>query len=107
MRGRNLAGQPAEMERRCGPNLGRTMSSLGYRTFGIGKFHTAPWDEDLGYETLLRSEETYNQVTREDDSYASWLAREHPEFNFLEHIMENGPRCITFRKGAPAARAGS
>ncbi len=82
-----VAGQPAEMERRCGPYLGRTMSSLGYRTFGIGKFHTAPPDEDLGYETCLRSEETYDRTTRQHDSYASWLAREHPEYNFLEHLM--------------------
>ena len=82
-----VVGQPAQMERRCGPYLGRTMSSLGYRTFGIGKFHTAPPDEDLGYETCLRSEETYDRTTRQHDSYASWLAREHPEFNFLEHLM--------------------
>src|SRR5678815_1881331 len=82
-----VAGQPAEMERRCGPYLGRTMSSLGYRTFGIGKFHTAPPDEDLGYESCLRSEETYDRTTRQHDSYASWLAQEHPEYNFLEHLM--------------------
>jgi arylsulfatase len=82
-----IAGQPAEMERRCGPYLGRTMSSLGYRTFGIGKFHTAPPNEDLGYETCLRSEETYDRTTRGHDSYASWLAREHPEYSFLEHLM--------------------
>ena len=54
------AGQAAEMEARCGPYLGRTMSRLGYRTFGIGKFHTYPWNEDVGYQTLRRSEETYH-----------------------------------------------
>ena len=75
------------MEARCGPYLGRVMSGLGYRTFGIGKFHTAPWNEDLGYETFLRSEETYDPITREGDSYAAWLARAHPEFGFLEHLM--------------------
>jgi choline-sulfatase len=75
------------MEARCGPYLGRAMSGLGYRTFGIGKFHTAPWNEDLGYETFLRSEETYDPMTREGDSYAAWLARTHPEFIFLEHLM--------------------
>lgn len=80
-------GQPAGMEERCGPYLGRTMSRLGYRTFGVGKFHTAPWNEDLGYETFLTSEETYNSVTRPGDGYASWLAREHPEFNFVEQLM--------------------
>jgi arylsulfatase len=82
-----VAGQPLQMEARCGPYLGRVMSGLSYRTFGIGKFHTAPWNEDLGYETFLRSEETYNAMTREGDNYAGWLSRQHPEFNFLEHLM--------------------
>ena len=49
-----VAGQALEMEARCGPYLGRTMSRLGAGTFGIGKFHTTPWNEDLGYETLWR-----------------------------------------------------
>lgn len=82
-----VTGQPLQMEARCGPYLGRIMSGLGYRTFGIGKFHTAPWNEDLGYETFLRSEETYDPITREGDSYAAWLGRTHPEFGFLEHLM--------------------
>ena len=80
-------GQPLEMETRCGPYLARVMSRLGYRTFGIGKFHTYPWDEDVGYETLRRSEETYHPPAREGDDYGSWLAREHPEFDFLEQPM--------------------
>ncbi|HXQ02640.1 MAG TPA: sulfatase-like hydrolase/transferase [Candidatus Udaeobacter sp.] len=78
------AGQAAEMEARCGPYLARTMSRLGYRTFGIGKFHTYPWNEDVGYETLWRCEETYHPPAREGDDYGSWLTREHPEFDFLE-----------------------
>jgi len=82
-----VTGQPAEMEARCGHYLARTMSRLGYRTFGIGKFHTAPWDEDLGYETLWRCEETYHPPKREGDDYGSWLSREHPEFDFLEQPM--------------------
>jgi arylsulfatase len=82
-----VAGQASEMEARCGPYLGRTMSRLGYRTFGIGKFHTNPWNEDLGYETLWRCEETYHPPKREGDDYGSWLAREHPEFDFLEQPM--------------------
>jgi arylsulfatase A-like enzyme len=81
------AGQAREMETRCGPYLARVMSRLGYRTFGIGKFHTYPWDEDVGYETLWRSEETYHPPAREGDDYGSWLAREHPEFDFLEQPM--------------------
>ena len=47
------------MEGRCGQYLARTMQRLGYRTFGIGKFHSDPWDEDLGYEVHLHSEELY------------------------------------------------
>ena len=31
-----------------------------------------------------RSEETYNSLSRQGDDYALWLAREHPEFDFLE-----------------------
>ncbi|HZR06160.1 MAG TPA: sulfatase-like hydrolase/transferase [Candidatus Udaeobacter sp.] len=77
-------GQAVEMEARCGPYLGRTMSRLGYRTFGIGKFHTYPWNEDVGYETLWRSEETYHPPAREGDDYGSWLTQEHPAFDFLE-----------------------
>ncbi len=82
-----VVGQAPKMEERCGPYLGRTMTKLGYRTFAIGKFHTAPWDEDLGYETLFRSEETYSPTTRKGDSYAAWLAQNHPEYNFVEQLM--------------------
>jgi arylsulfatase A-like enzyme len=82
-----VAGQQVEIERRCGPYLARTMSRLGYRTFGIGKFHTDPWNENLGYEVLLRSEETYSLVSRQGDDYALWLAREHPAFDFAEQPM--------------------
>ncbi|HEY4282526.1 MAG TPA: sulfatase-like hydrolase/transferase, partial [Chthoniobacterales bacterium] len=80
-------GQAVQMEERCGAYLARTMSRLGYRTFGVGKFHTNPWNEDLGFETLWRCEETYHPPNREGDDYGSWLAREHPEFDFLEQPM--------------------
>ena len=80
-------GQALEMEARCGAYLARTMSRLRYRTFGVGKFHTNPWNEDLGFETLWRCEETYHPPNREGDDYGSWLAREHPEFDFLEQPM--------------------
>ena len=75
------------MEARCGPYLARTMSRLGYRTFGVGKFHTYPWNEDVGYETLRRSEETYHPPAREGDDYGAWLTREHPAFDFLEQPL--------------------
>ncbi|MCF7864197.1 MAG: sulfatase-like hydrolase/transferase, partial [Kiritimatiellales bacterium] len=81
-------GQPRTIEGRCGPYLGKTMKGLGYRTFGIGKFHSNPWDEDLGYDTHLHSEEMYEDSDRRKrDSYASWIAREHPEFDFIEALM--------------------
>ena len=82
-----MAGQAQEMEARCGPYRGEQCSHLGHRTFGIGKFHTRPWNEDLGYETLWRSEETYHPHKRQGDDYALWLAREHPEFDFLEQPL--------------------
>jgi len=82
------AGQPETMEERCGPYLARTLRSRGYCTFGIGKFHTLPWDEDLGYDVHLHSEELYgNPDQRSRDAYAAFIAREHPEYNFVEGLM--------------------
>jgi len=82
------AGQPEGMEDRCGPYLARTMQRLGYRTFGIGKFHTQPTYEDLGYEVHLHSEELYaTPEERRRDAYAAWIAREHPAYDFVEMLM--------------------
>ena len=70
-----LPGQDVSMEGRCGDYLARTMSNLGYRTFGIGKFHTQPWNEDLGYDVHLHSEELYGTpLQRQQDAYAGWIA---------------------------------
>jgi len=79
-------GQTEKTEERCGRYLARVMSDMGYRTFGIGKFHTYPdWDEELGFEVHLHSEETYSSLEqREKDAYASFLKNKHPEFNFIE-----------------------
>ena len=83
-----VAGQAEEMEERCGAYLARTMARLGYRTFGVGKFHTWPWDQELGYEVHLHSEELYGTPERRArDSYAAFIAREHPEYDFLEGLM--------------------
>ena len=80
--------QAATMTGRCGPYLAQTMKTLGYRTFGIGKFHTNPWDEQLGYDVHLHSEELYKNIDqRNRDSYASWIRTKHPEFNFIEQLM--------------------
>ncbi|MDZ4857566.1 MAG: sulfatase-like hydrolase/transferase [Candidatus Hydrogenedentes bacterium] len=83
-----VAGQPEGMEERCGDFLARTMSRLGYRTFGIGKFHTTQRNEDVGFDTHLHSEEMYgSQEDRARDAYASYIANEHPRFNYIEDFM--------------------
>ena len=85
---RPAPGQPAGMTERCGPYLAATMKRLGYRTFGIGKFHTHPWDEPLGYDVHLHSEELYGTPDqRKRDSYAHWIATEHPAWDYLEGLM--------------------
>jgi choline-sulfatase len=82
------AGQAATMEGRCGPYLARTMKRLGYRTFGIGKFHTSPRYEDLGYDVQLYSEELYGRPDeRRRDDFAAWIARKHPAFDYIEALM--------------------
>lgn len=84
---RPRADQPAGMEDRCGPYLPRRMGQLGYRTFGIGKFHTDPRFENLGYDTHLHSEELFDsQESVDGDAYASWLRRERPQYDHIEQI---------------------
>jgi choline-sulfatase len=70
----------------AGAYLPRAMADRGYRTFGVGKFHTQPRDEDLGYEDQRYSEETYGTaaVRRDHDDYGAFLAEEFPEYDFLE-----------------------
>ena len=64
------------------------MRNHGYRTFGVGKFHTGPWNEDVGYDVQLHSEEMYrDQDQRSGDAYASWIAKEHSEFDFIEALQ--------------------
>ena len=80
-----VEGQPADMEDRCGPFLARRMGQLGYRTFGVGKFHSR--HDDLGYGTFLRAEENYpTPECRAQDAYASFIAREYPEFDYVEQL---------------------
>jgi len=83
-----VAGQAETMEGRCGPYLARTMAGLGYRTFGIGKFHTHPWNEELGYEVHIHSEELYGTPEqRAADGYGGFILREHPEFAHVEQLQ--------------------
>ena len=65
------------MEERCGKYLPRTLHHLGYRTFGIGKFHTLPPMEDVGYEVHLRCKEVHvSPQERQQDAYAAFIDRE-------------------------------
>lgn len=73
-------GQPEDIEERCGPFIGRRMTQLGYRTFGIGKFHSQ--HHDLGYQTLLRAEE----MGRHHNAYRDYIHREHPEYAWVEQL---------------------
>jgi len=84
-----VPGQAPTMEERTGPFLARTLRRHGYRTFGIGKFHTpGKWDLDIGYETHLHSEELYATADqRRRDSYAAWIREKHPAFDYLEGLM--------------------
>lgn len=83
-----VPGQADTVEGRCGPYLGKTMKGLGYRTFGIGKSHTHPWDEDIGYEVHLHSEELYGTPEqRERDDFAAWIRTNHPRYDFIEGLM--------------------
>jgi len=84
----SMDGLPATTEERCGPCLARRMKALGYRTFGVGKFHTTPdWREDLGFETHLHTEPTYkNEEQRMADAFGGFIAREHPEYSHIEQL---------------------
>jgi choline-sulfatase len=71
---------------RAGGYLAEAMNERGYRTFSVGKSHTQPTYEDVGYDTHLRSEELYGdrETRRERDAYGRFLAEEAPEYDFLE-----------------------
>lgn len=74
---------------RCntGPFLPEILTERGYRTFGVGKFHTLPWDSDLGFEVQLRVEEEYESpAQRAGDDYAEFIRREHSEFDWIEQL---------------------
>jgi hypothetical protein len=78
----------AAIERRCGPYLAARMRALGYRTWGVGKFHTIGWDADGGFEVQLHSEEFYvDAAQRAGDAYARFIAEEHPGYDWIEALM--------------------
>ena len=84
-----LDGLPDRMEERCGPYLARYLGRLGYRTFGVGKFHTTPdWQENLGFDKMLYAEELWGSPDeRRKDAYAAFIAAEHPEYAHIEQLQ--------------------
>jgi len=71
-----------------GPYLPEAMRQAGYRTFGIGKFHTFPdVYEPLGYEVHIHTEEMWDsEQLRKRDGFARYIEQEHPEYAYVEQM---------------------
>ncbi len=72
---------------RCGPYLASTLAARGYRTWGLGKFHTEPRHEPLGFQTHEYSEELW--PTEQEfiaDDYVAWLRARSPGFDHIEQV---------------------
>ncbi|MEO7796305.1 MAG: sulfatase-like hydrolase/transferase, partial [Opitutaceae bacterium] len=78
------AGQARE---RCGPYLAETLLARGYRTWGLGKFHTEPRHEPLGFDVQEYSEELW-ETEKEflSDDYVKWLRAQTSAFDHLEQV---------------------
>ena len=71
----------------CGEYLPEVLARSGYRTFGLGKFHTEPRLEPLGFEVHERSEELWpTEAEFLADDYVRWLRSRAPAFNHLEQV---------------------
>jgi len=72
---------------RCGPYLAEVLSARGYRTWGLGKFHTEPRLEPLGFEVQEYSEELWpTEAEFLGDDYVKWLRARAPDFAHLEQV---------------------
>lgn len=75
------------VSQRCGPYLAETLAARGYRTWGLGKFHTEPRLEPLGFEVHERSEELFpTEAEFLGDDYVQWLRARAPAFAHLEQV---------------------
>lgn len=85
---RGMDGLPQSIEERCGSYLPRVMARSGYRTFGLGKFHTKPdCYEDLGFECHRHTEELWaTPEIRQKDAYAGYILANHPEYAHIEQL---------------------
>jgi arylsulfatase len=73
---------PSDTRDRCGPFLAHYMRAQGYRTFGVGKFHTIPVEEDIGYDVYLRCEE----MDGYPDAYTRYIESQ-PAYRHLEQLQ--------------------
>ncbi len=72
---------------RCGPYLAQMLADRGYRTWGLGKFHTEPRHEPLGFHVHEHSEELW--PTAEEflgDDYVKWLRARAPVLGHIEQV---------------------
>jgi arylsulfatase len=76
-----IEGVSSSMTERCGDYLAAAMGRRGYRSFGIGKFHTIPVEEDIGYDVYQRCEEMDGYM----DSYAQSIWS-HPAYRHVEQL---------------------
>jgi choline-sulfatase len=77
----------SQVRERCGPYLAETLAARGYRTFGLGKFHTEPRHEPLGFATHEYSEELWpTEADFLGDDYVRWLRGRAPAFAHLEQV---------------------
>lgn len=80
-------GQEKEMEKRCGDYIAARMKKLGYHSFGVGKYHACPWDEELGFDIQLYCEELYESPRqRAADDYAAYIYVNYPAYRHVEQV---------------------
>lgn len=97
----NLQAVP-DVRERCGPYLAEVLAAQGYRTWGLGKFHTQPRHEPLGFEIHEYSEELWpDEESYQQDDYVAWLRQRAPAFTHLEQV--HGERTDMYY--APQTRA--
>ena len=82
-----MDGLAKNIEDRCGKYIAGTLGDLGYRTFGMGKFHVGESARDkLGFDTKISVEELFTSDTIKDDDYAMFMKNEHPEYSHIEQL---------------------
>ena len=76
-----------DVRKNCGSYLAATLAERGYRTWGMGKFHTEPRHEPLGFEVHEYSEELWPTETEFlADDYVAWLRERAPALAHLEQV---------------------